>query len=140
MRLILYADGACKGNPGPAAIGVLVKDDHQKELVTISEYIGYATNNKAEYRAVIAALKTAIELKADEIVLHVDSELVVRQLTGRYKVKSRSILPLYVEVNRLLKKFTKTSIIHVRREDNTEADMLATLALSRLARHNISSN
>lgn len=140
MRLIIYADGACKGNPGPAAIGVLVKDHHQKELVKISEYIGYATNNKAEYRAVVAALKTAIKLKTDEVVLYIDSELVVRQLTGRYKVKSSSILPLYTEANELLKKFTKVSIIHTRREDNTEADKLATTALSNFIRHGIQGN
>jgi ribonuclease HI len=140
MRLIIYADGACKGNPGPAAIGVLVKDHHQKELVKISEYIGYATNNKAEYSAVVAAMKTAIKLKADEVVLYIDSELVVRQLTGRYKVKSSSILPLYTEANELLKKFTKVSIIHTRREDNTEADKLATAALSNFIRHGIQGN
>jgi ribonuclease HI len=137
MRLIIYADGACKGNPGPAAIGALVKDHNQKELVRISKYIGHATNNRAEYRAVIAALKTAIELKADEVLLCIDSELVARQLTGRYKVKSRSILPLYAEANELLRKFANVSIVHVRREDNTDADMLATVALSNFVRHGI---
>jgi len=132
MRLTIYTDGACKGNPGPAAIGVVVKDDSQKEVARISEYIGYATNNKAEYRAVIAALDKAMKLEADELVLYIDSELVVRQLNGRYKVKSCSILPLYTKANELLKGFKKVSIIHVNREQNTEADMLASTALSNL--------
>jgi len=132
MRLTIYTDGACKGNPGPAAIGVIVKDNLQKEVARISEYIGHATNNKAEYRAVIAALNTAMKLKAEELVLYIDSELVVRQLTGRYKVKSCSILPLYTKASELIKGFKKVSIIHVNREQNTEADMLASAALSNL--------
>ena len=130
MRLTIYTDGACKGNPGPAAIGVLVKDNSQGVVARISEYIGHSTNNKAEYRAVIAALDTAMKLEADEIVLYIDSELVVRQLTGHYKVKSESILPLYTKAVKLIRNFKKVSFIHVNREQNTEADMLATAALT----------
>ena len=128
MHLTIYTDGACWGNPGPAAIGAIIKDQ-RKTLVKISEYIGFGTNNKAEYSAVIKALKEAIKLNPDEVTLYLDSELVVRQLTGRYKVRSRSILPLYVEVAELLKKFAKVSVVHIPRESNAEADALATAAL-----------
>ena len=128
MHLTIYTDGACWGNPGPAAIGAVIKDQ-RKTLVKISEYIGFGTNNKAEYSAVIRALVEAIKLNPDEVTLYLDSELVVRQLTGRYKVRSRSILPLYVEVAELLKKFAKVSVVHVPRECNAEADALATAAL-----------
>jgi ribonuclease HI len=103
MHLRIYADGACRGNPGPAAIGAVIIDEQQRELVKISEYIGQGTNNKAEYRAVIAALKEAIKFNPTEATLFLDSELVARQLTGNYKVKSASIIPLYNEAVRLLR-------------------------------------
>jgi ribonuclease HI len=128
MHLTIYTDGACWGNPGPAAIGAIIKDQ-QGTLIRISEYIGLGTNNRAEYSAVIKALSEAIKLNPDEVTLYLDSELVVRQLTGRYRVKSKSILPLYVEVSELLEKFAKVSVVHVPRECNAEADALATAAL-----------
>ena len=128
MHLMIYADGACRGNPGPAAIGVVIKDQRGSSI-KISEYIGLGTNNKAEYSAVIKALKEAIKLNPDEVTLYLDSELVVRQLTGRYKVRSKSILPLYVEACELLKRFVKVSVVHVPREYNAEADALATAVL-----------
>lgn len=133
MHLRIYADGACRGNPGPAAIGAVIKDEQQRELVKISKYIGEGTNNKAEYRAVIAALKEAIRFNPTEATLFLDSELVARQLTGNYKVKSPSILPLYIEAAELLKKFSRLSIIHIKRVHNAEADALATAALRKIS-------
>jgi ribonuclease HI len=132
MRLQIYADGACWGNPGPAAIGAVIKDGEQKKLVEISQYIGKGTNNQAEYRAVIAALKSAMKFNADEIVLHLDSELVIKQLAGEYKVKNNLLRPLYIEAVELVKKFKNLSIDHVGHYGNEEAHDLAKAALKRV--------
>jgi ribonuclease HI len=129
MRLHIYADGACWGNPGPAAIGAIIKDEKQKTLVEISQYIGRGTNNQAEYKAVIAALHSAMKLKADEIVINLDSELVIRQLSGEYKVKNVLLQPLYIELMGLLKKCKNLSIKHVGHTGNEEAHALAKAAL-----------
>ena len=133
MRLEIYTDGACSGNPGPAAIGAVIRNEQRKVLVEISQYIGQGTNNQAEYQAVIAALKAAITFKPTEVTLYVDSELVARQLAGIYRVKSLSLLPLYTEAARLSKKCANLSIIHVKRAKNTEADALATAALKKFS-------
>jgi len=133
MRLKIYTDGACWGNPGPAAIGAVIKNEQQKNLLIISQYIGQSTNNQAEYQAVIAAFKAAIKLKPTEVTLYVDSELVARQLAGIYRVKSLSLLPLYTEAARLSKKCANLSIVHVKRAENTEADALATAALKKFS-------
>ena len=133
MRLEIYTDGACSGNPGPAAIGAVIRDEQRKVLVEISQYIGQGTNNQAEYQAVIAALKAAADLNADEVVLYLDSELVVRQLTGRYKVKNNLLRFLYAEATELSKRFKGISINHVGRFANAEADNLARTALRRPA-------
>lgn len=129
MRLHIYADGACWGNPGPAAIGAVIKDEQQVNLVEISEYIGQGTNNQAEYKAVIAALKSALKFNAEEVVLYLDSELVIRQLGGEYKVKNALLRPLYMELAVLLKKFKSLSISQVGHFENEEAHALAKTAL-----------
>ena len=129
MRLYIYADGACWGNPGPAAIGAVIKNEEQKRLVAISQYIGKGTNNQAEYKAVIAALKSAIKFNADEVVLLLDSELVMKQLSGEYKVKNMLLRPLYTEAIELAKKFKNLSIKHVGHDGNEEAHDLAKAAL-----------
>lgn len=131
MRLEIYADGASWGNPGPAAIGAVIKDEQQKKLVKISQYIGQSTNNQAEYQAVIAALKAAIRFNAAEVTLYIDSELIVRQLAGSYKVKSFSLFPLYTEAAELSKRFANLSVIHIRRGGNAEAHALAKAALKK---------
>lgn len=136
MRLKIYADGACWGNPGPAAIGAVIKDEQQKELLKLSQYIGQGTNNQAEYRAVIAALKAAIRFEAAEVTLYLDSELIVRQLAGSYKVKSLSLFPLYTEAAELSKRFVNLSVIHIRRGENVEAHALAKAALKKFLRQN----
>ena len=129
MILHIYADGACWGNPGPAAIGAVIKDTKQRNLVEISQYIGQGTNNQAEYKAVIAALKSAARFNADGVSLHLDSELVIRQLSGEYKVKNPTLRPLYLELIALLPKFQNFSIKHVGHSGNEEAHNLATQAL-----------
>ncbi len=131
MHLKIYTDGASWGNPGPAAIGAVIKDDHQKILVKVSQYIGDTTNNQAEYQAVIAALKEATRFRADLVTLYLDSELVAKQLAGSYRVKNIFLIPLHKEAAGLCKKFTRLSIIHVGHDGNSEAHALAQAALKK---------
>jgi ribonuclease HI len=125
----IYADGASRDNPGPAAIGAVIKDDSGKVAATISQTIGTATNNQAEYTAIITALEKAIGLGARRVELKSDSELVVKQINGRYKVKRASLRPLYQEVVRLTGSLEAFTITHIPREQNREADRLANQAL-----------
>ncbi len=129
MKLIIYTDGLSKGNPGTAAIGAIIKDERGKTLATISRYIGVTTNNVAEYQALIAALQKAIKLKGTKVEIRSDSELMVRQLNGRYKIKAAGLRPFYLEAAQLLGQFEAVVIKHIPRELNTEADKLANQAL-----------
>ena len=133
MHLNIYVDGASWGNPGPAAVGAVIKDGKQKELANVSQYIGEATNNQAEYQAVIAALKEAARFKATTVILYLDSELVARQLAGSYKVRNLFLFPLYKEAAELCSKFDNLSIIHIGHDENTEAHALAKEALKKFA-------
>jgi ribonuclease HI len=137
MHLNIYADGASWGNPGPAAIGAVIKDGKQKELAGVSQYIGEATNNQAEYQAVIAALKAAARFKATGVTLYLDSELVARQLTGSYKVRNLFLFPLYKEAAELCKKFDNLSIVHVGHDGNIEAHALAKAALKKFKKQRV---
>ena len=128
-KVVIWVDGASRGNPGVAAIGGIIKDERDKVLGRISRRIGVTTNNQAEYRAIIAALEKAIELGAGYVELRSDSELVVRQIGGRYRVKKAELKPLYQEVKRLQGQMEKCAFIHILRELNTEADKLANRAL-----------
>jgi ribonuclease HI len=128
-RMAINADGASRGNPGPAAIGATVKDEHGGLITRISRPIGRATNNQAEYQAVIAALQEAIRLGARKVDIRLDSELVVRQLSGRYRVKNAALKTLYQEIQRLLTRLETVTIKHIPREQNREADRLANMAL-----------
>jgi ribonuclease HI len=132
MKLIINTDGLSKGNPGAAAIGAILKDSRGKILTTISQAVGVATNNEAEYRAIIAALEKSLTLGAKQIELRSDSELIVNQLNGKYKIKSTALRPLYLKVAQLLGQFDSVSINYVPREMNNEADRLANDALKRL--------
>jgi len=127
--LALYLDGASRGNPGPAGIGIVVKDASGRIIAEISEFIGRGTNNVAEYRALIRALEEAAALGARQIVVRSDSELLVRQLKGEYKVKSPDLSPLYLEAHRLLKAFAKAAVERIPRGENAAADALANRAL-----------
>jgi len=131
MKLVINTDGLSKNNPGPAAIGAILKDVRGKTVATISQAIGVASNNEAEYRAIITALEKALKLGAKQVELHSDSELVVNQLNGRYKIKSTNLRPLYLQAAQLLGQFDKVAITYIPREHNTEADRLANQALKR---------
>ena len=137
MHLRIYVDGASWGNPGPAAIGAVIKDEQQKDLVRISRYIGESTNNQAEYQAVIDALKAAAEFKAGKVTLYLDSELIARQLVGRYKVRNLFLFPLYREAVELSKKFANLSIVHIGHDKNVEAHALAKAALRKFNKQQV---
>jgi ribonuclease HI len=131
-ELLIYADGGARGNPGPAAIGAVVLDpstDPPARLATVSESIGVATNNVAEYRALIAALEAARRFPAQRARIRLDSQLLVRQLEGRYRVKQPHLRPYFERARELLAEYEDVDIAHVRREENTEADALVNAAL-----------
>lgn len=127
--MLIHADGASLGNPGPAAIGATIKDEQGRLITTISQRIGRTTNNQAEYRAVIAALEKAIELGAKQVDIKLDSQLVVRQISGRYRVKNAALKPLYQQVKHLQSLLEGFAITHIPRQQNREADSLAYVAL-----------
>lgn len=129
--VIAYADGASRGNPGPAAYSVVIYDETGAELHTSSRALGRTTNNQAEYQGAIAALEAALGLGASELELRMDSELVVRQLSGRYKVRNPGLLPLYKRVLALRSRFHRVQLTHVPRTQNRVADRLANEALDR---------
>ena len=135
MKLSAYTDGASKGNPGPAAIGYTVEKDSVL-LEEYYDYIGETTNNVAEYKALIAALKRMKELGATDVTIYSDSELAVRQINGLYKVKNPGLKTLYIEVTKLLKKFDSYRIVHVPRESNFLADKIANKAFKELKADN----
>ena len=127
--MTISADGASRGNPGPAAIGATIKDEQGKLVARVSRPIGVATNNQAEYRAVIAALKEAIRLGAKKADISLDSQLVVRQVRGQYRVRNAALKLLLQEVKQLTGCLEAFTITHVTRSQNKEADRLANLAL-----------
>jgi ribonuclease HI len=129
-RLTIYTDGASSGNPGRASIGAVIQDGQGKTVSRISRSIGHATNNQAEYRAVIAALEAAVKLGAAEVEIRSDSELVVKQLKGSYRVKKATLRPLYQKAVRLAGSLEAFTITHIPRTQNREADRLANKALS----------
>lgn len=122
MKLIIYTDGGARGNPGPAATGVVIKDETGKTLEAFGEYLGEQTNNYAEYMALISGLKKAKEIHADEVECLVDSKLVCEQLKGNWKVKEPTLQKLFVQAYNLASEFKKVAYTHVRRENNKEAD------------------
>jgi ribonuclease HI len=128
-RVIVNVDGGARGNPGPAAIGVVLRDADGKVIDERAERIGRATNNVAEYKALLTGIEMAGEHGAEELELIGDSELVVRQVEGRYKVKDATMRELHGEVKRALQGFEGWSIRHVRRENNSDADRLVNQAL-----------
>ena len=125
----MFTDGAARGNPGPAAIGVVLKDETGVTAATISRTLGKATNNQAEYTAVIAGLEKAISLGAKQVTLKSDSELVVKQLLGLYKVKNPDLREMYQRVIALTGKLEKFTAMNIRREMNKQADALCNQAL-----------
>ena len=130
-KIIIHSDGGARGNPGPAGIGAVLNAADGIVLAEVSKYIGETTNNQAEYRALIAGLEKAIELKAEEVECYLDSELVVKQLNREYKVKNAELAPLFLKIHNLSLSFKKIIFIHVRREQNKVADRLANEAMDR---------
>jgi ribonuclease HI len=132
LKLVVHVDGGARGNPGPAAIGVVVADEDGAVLEELAERIGDATNNVAEYRAVLAGVSRAAQLGATEVELINDSELVARQLTGAYKVKHPAMKPLYEQALAGLRAFDSWRIHSVPRAQNARADGLVNEALDGL--------
>lgn len=130
MKLTIYTDGGARGNPGPAGIGIVIKSGG-KTVKEYGEYIGRATNNQAEYKALISALESAEEMGAEEIDLNMDSELIVKQLKGEYKVRASELAPLFLKVHNLRAGFKKFSVRHIPREKNKEADKLVNEAIDK---------
>lgn len=122
---ILWTDGAARGNPGPAGAGAYLEDGDGEVLAERSEYLGETTNNVAEYKALLLGLETALECKVTAIEVRADSELMIRQLKGVYKVRNANLRPLYDQAQALLAQFGATRLVHVRREHNQQADRLA---------------
>jgi ribonuclease HI len=128
-KLTVNVDGGARGNPGPAAIGAVVRDEDGTVLEERGERIGRATNNVAEYKALLLGIELAAAHGATELELVGDSELIVRQVEGRYKVKNAGMKELHAEVKGALAGFERWSIRHVRREQNADADRLVNAAL-----------
>ena len=135
LHLTAHTDGASRGNPGPAAYGFILYNN-DSPLFEHSEYIGESTNNAAEYRGLIGALQYALKLKATSIIVFSDSELVVRQINGVYRVKNPGLRTLYQKAKELIERFERFEIVHVNRSLNKEADGLASGAIkSFLSKH-----
>ncbi|QQG52240.1 MAG: ribonuclease HI family protein [Candidatus Falkowbacteria bacterium] len=130
-KIIIFTDGGARGNPGPAGIGAVLYDSEHRTVAEISEYLGVATNNQAEYKALIAALKKAASLGASDLECYLDSELVVKQLKREYKVKNKDLAPLFLEIHNLSLKFKQINYTHIPRERNQEADRLANQAMDK---------
>ena len=126
---LIHTDGASKGNPGPAGAGWIIEKRGTSLNVKKGKFLGPGTNNEAEYQALILALEEALALGADVVQVYMDSELLVRQLNGQYKVRSPKLRGYFEESRELLSKFIKYAIIHINREENREADRLANDAI-----------
>ena len=125
----MHVDGGARGNPGPAAAGAVASTPDGGELAERNVYIGEATNNVAEYRAVLLGLELAAELGADDVEIVNDSELVAKQISGEYKVKNKGLQPLYLKTMAALREFPEWAVRSVRRESNERADELVNEAL-----------
>jgi ribonuclease HI len=127
--LRLFTDGAARGNPGPAGLGMVIEDDQGMRLWGGCRYVGTATNNRAEYLALIDGLRKAVEWAPDRLEVYLDSKLVVEQVSGRYKVRNADLQPLHQQAAQLLKGFARVTVSHVPRERNRGADALANRAI-----------
>jgi ribonuclease HI len=129
--LIAYTDGGARGNPGPAGYGVLIQDESGKKIAELSQYLGHQTNNFAEYQGLIAALEYALEHSDKALKVISDSELLVRQIKGIYKVKSPTLRDLHARARQLIAQLDWFSIGHALREHNRDADRLANEAMDK---------
>lgn len=129
VKATLYADGGSRGNPGPAASGAVLYDEHGNVIEEVGTFLGVATNNVAEWTALLEGLKAALARGVDELAVRMDSELVVKQLSGAYRVKHPGLLPLYTQAKSLLRKFAKVDVRHVPRKANAAADAVVNQVL-----------
>jgi ribonuclease HI len=129
--LVAHSDGGARGNPGPAGFGVVIKDQSGKKVATLSEYLGHQTNNFAEYQGLIAALEYALQHESNALKVISDSELLVRQIKGMYKVKNPTLQDLHARAKEMIGQLDWFSIGHALREHNQEADRLANEAMDR---------
>jgi len=130
-RLIIYIDGASKGNPGMAGAGILIANGEGRRISEVSRYLGHKTNNEAEYWALLLALREAERLEGESIQVFTDSELVERQMNGLYRVKDLNLRTLHKRALQNLGRFSSFEIRSIRREENKEADRLANQAIER---------
>ncbi|HZI08385.1 MAG TPA: ribonuclease HI family protein [Archangium sp.] len=128
-RMRLFSDGAARGNPGPAGAGAVLVDPEGQVVARLGKYLGTQTNNYAEYMGLLLGLRHARSLGVREVEVLADSELLIRQLEGRYQVKSATLKPLHEEAARLLKEFAKVKLAHVPREKNKAADEMSNRAI-----------
>ena len=128
-RVSVFSDGAARGNPGPAGAGAVVLDGRGRVVARVGKFLGRQTNNVAEYQGVLIGLRRALQLGAREVDVRADSQLMIRQLDGSYKVKNAGLLPLFKEAKELLRKFDKVTLRHVPREDNGLADEMSNRAI-----------
>jgi ribonuclease HI len=129
VKVTIHIDGGSRGNPGPAAAGVVITDADGNALKEAGIYIGKATNNVAEYSGLVEGLKAAAVLGASEVDVFSDSELVIKQMLGEYRVKNPGLQPLFAEAKQFARSFETISFTHVRRENNVKADALVNMAL-----------
>ena len=128
-RMRVYSDGAARGNPGPAGAGAVLVEPNGQVVDRIGKYLGIQTNNFAEYMGLLLGLRRVKELGVQEVEVYADSELMIRQLAGRYQVKSASLRPLYEEALELLNGFSRVKLVHVPREMNSAADEMSNRAI-----------
>jgi ribonuclease HI len=129
VKLFIHIDGASRGNPGPSSVGVIIRDSKGQTLREHHRYLGEGTNNMAEYSALKDALNLAKELGATSVKVHSDSQLLVRQFNGQYRVKNARLFSYLVEIQSLRSQFASLELVHVPREQNKDADRLANAAL-----------
>ena len=130
QRILIYTDGAARGNPGPAGLGAILRDAQTGEvLAELARFLGIRTNNYAEWTAVEEAVRRALELGASQLDLRMDSELVARQISGRYRVKHADLKPIHARVMAMLGQLESYTVGHVPRELNKDADRLSNVAI-----------
>jgi ribonuclease HI len=125
----MFADGGSRGNPGPAASGAVLFDEGGSVLREVGTFLGVATNNVAEWTGLVTGLEAALELGIDDLSVRLDSELVVKQISGAYRVKHEGLIPLHAKAKLLLRKFARVDVQHVRRKENAAADALVNQVL-----------
>lgn len=128
-ELIIYTDGASRGNPGKAGLGVVAKDKNGREVKIYKKYLGVQTNNYAEYKAVFYAFRIGVIFDVKKLIINSDSELVIKQLRGEYKVKNQNLKPIYEDIKKMENKFLEVKYNHIYRDKNFEADKLANEAI-----------